>query len=269
MRRFQLSHTRFVIIFPALLFGTCNALNIRQAGQVVLREGRAWTIWPCPPTCLPDLCLFIVVFALLAHRWTIKPLAVVLTIAERGSDVFHRQVQRRHRQLHGVEHRPHRRRRKSGNCCRCSMVPYVVFLMVLPVLIILSIDITFRPSGRYLLDFAQAHGDLPARRHCVPVLELQGHTSGPATCRTSTSSIRWCPSTSSRVPSTCLPRSLKPYLVAAARRIPRYPDASRLRATWSSCSRSESRRAERTSASMDTTGGTPIRSCKRPRAFIS
>src|SRR6185503_10409456 len=39
-----------------------------------------------------------------------------------------------------------------GQLLSWRMVPYVVFLMLLPVVVILSIRITFRPAGRYLLD---------------------------------------------------------------------------------------------------------------------
>ena len=40
----------------------------------------AWTIGVCRAYLLAGLCLFILIFALLAHRLTIKPLAILLTI---------------------------------------------------------------------------------------------------------------------------------------------------------------------------------------------
>jgi lipid A ethanolaminephosphotransferase len=149
MRRFQLTHTRFSILFPALLFGTCNALNFdRLAKWFYVNDHLDYLALSA--YLLAGLCLFIVVFALLAHRWTIKPFAVVLTIVSAAAAYF---IAKYNVAIDSsmVLNTIHTDTTEVGQLLSVHMVPYVVFLIVLPVLIILSIDITFQPSGKYLL----------------------------------------------------------------------------------------------------------------------
>ena len=111
----------------------------------------AWIILALSAYLLAGLCMLIVVFALLAHRWTIKPFAVVLTILSAAATYF---ISKYDVAVDSsmVLNTVHTDVTEVGQLLSLRMVPYVVFLMVLPVLIILSIKITFRPSGRYLLD---------------------------------------------------------------------------------------------------------------------
>ena len=149
MRRFHLSHTRFVILYCALLFGICNALNFDKLAKWFYVNDHL-DILALSAYLLAGLCLFIVVFALLAHRWTLKPFAVVLTIASALAAYF---IAKYNVAVDSsmVLNTVHTDVTEVGQLLSLQMVPYVVFLMVLPVLIILSLNITFQPFGRYLL----------------------------------------------------------------------------------------------------------------------
>ncbi len=149
MRRFQLSHTRFSIIFSALLFGTCNALNIDKLAKWFYVNDHLDYL-ALSAYLLAGLCLLIVVFTLLAHRWTIKPFAVVLTILSAAAAYF---ISKYNVAVDSsmVLNTIHTDVTEVGQLLSMQMFPYVVFLMVLPAVIILSIDITFQPFGRYLL----------------------------------------------------------------------------------------------------------------------
>ncbi len=150
MRRFQLSHTWFSILFPALLFGTCNALNIDKLAKWFYVDDHLDYL-ALSAYLLAGLCLFIVIFALLAHRWTIKPFAIVLTVLSTAATYF---IAKYNVAVDSsmVLNTVHTDVTEVGQLLSLRMVPYVLFLSVLPALIILSVRITFRPFGMYLLD---------------------------------------------------------------------------------------------------------------------
>jgi lipid A ethanolaminephosphotransferase len=149
MRRFQLTHTGFTIIFATLLFAICNALNFDKLAKWFYVNDHL-EILALSAYLLAGLCLFIVVFALLAHRWTIKPVAVVLTIASALAAYF---IAKYNVAVDSsmVLNTVHTDVTEVGQLLSFQMIPYVLFLMILPVLIILSVNITFQPFGRYLL----------------------------------------------------------------------------------------------------------------------
>ena len=122
----------------------------RQAGEMVPRQGWAG-LSALSAFLLGGLCLFMVLFALLAHRRTIKPLAILLTVVSAAVTYFITKVQRRHRQLDDPEHDSYRldggrtaavasddpvRDLPDGRSRRHHLA---------------GIDISFAPSGRYLL----------------------------------------------------------------------------------------------------------------------
>ncbi len=149
MRRLQLSHTRFSIIFPALLFGTSNALNIDKLTRWFhLQDGLNYLALSA--YLLAGLCLFIAFFSLLAHRRTIKPLAIVLTILSAAAAYF---ISKYNVAVDSsmVLNAVHTDATEVGQLFSLQMVPYVVFLMFVPAVIILWLDITFHASGKYLL----------------------------------------------------------------------------------------------------------------------
>jgi lipid A ethanolaminephosphotransferase len=152
----RISHTRFIIGFPALLYATCNALNIGLLAQWFHEKG-GLNVWGFSAYLIAGLSLFIAFFALLAHRWTIKPLAILLTALSAAATYF---IGKYNVAIDGsmVLNTLHTDPTEVGQLLSLRMVPYVLSLIVLPVVLILSLDITFRPSGRYLFTSLQVIG---------------------------------------------------------------------------------------------------------------
>lgn len=147
--RFQISHTGFSVGFPLALYVICNALNIDRLAQW-FRQGDGLDYSALAAYLLAGLCLFTVVFTLLAHRRTIKPVAIALTIASASVTYFIAKydVAVDSSMLRNAIHTDVT---EVGQLLSLQMIPYVAFLMVVPILIISSADITFQASGSYLL----------------------------------------------------------------------------------------------------------------------
>jgi lipid A ethanolaminephosphotransferase len=131
-----------------LLYAVCNTLNIDKLSKW-FRHGDGFDYSALCAYLVAGLCLFTAFFTLLAHRRTIKPFAILLTILSAAVTYFIGK--------YGVaidtsmvQNTIHTDVTEIGQLLSPRMIPYVVFLMVVPVLIILSADITFQPSGRYL-----------------------------------------------------------------------------------------------------------------------
>jgi lipid A ethanolaminephosphotransferase len=147
--RFRTSHTRFVIGFSILLYAVCNAVNFGRL-SMWFRQGDGYDYSALGAYLAAGLCLFITFFALVAHRWTIKPLAILLCVLSCAVTYFIAK--------YGVaidssmiQNTVHTDIVEVGQLLSLQMVPYVVVLIVVPVLVILRTDITFRASGKYLL----------------------------------------------------------------------------------------------------------------------
>ena len=149
-RRLQVSHTGFSIGFPLFLYAVCNTLN---ADKLIkwFRHGDGLDLAALGAYLFAGLCVFTGFFALLAHRLTIKPLAILLTVLSAAATYF---IAKYNVAIDSsmVRNTIHTDLTEVGQLLSLQMIPYVIFLMVLPTLVILKVDITFRPSGRYLLD---------------------------------------------------------------------------------------------------------------------
>jgi lipid A ethanolaminephosphotransferase len=147
--RFQTSHVKFAVAFPALLYGVCNALNIDKLARWFPHKGGTDYL-ALSAYLLAGLCVFIVFFALLAHRRTVKPLAILLVMASTAATYF---ISKYDVAIDSsmVRNTLHTDATEVGQLLSPQMLPYVALLMVLPVLVILSTEITFQPAGRYLV----------------------------------------------------------------------------------------------------------------------
>jgi len=146
---FRTSHTKFSIGFVVLLFATCNALNIDKLAKW-FRDKDGLDFSALSAFLLGGLCLFMVVFALLAHRRTIKPLAILLTVVSAAVTYF---IAKYNVAIDSsmVQNTIHTDSTEVGQLLSLQMIPYVIFLMVVPAVVIWYIDISFAPSGKYLL----------------------------------------------------------------------------------------------------------------------
>ncbi|HET9864328.1 MAG TPA: phosphoethanolamine transferase domain-containing protein [Steroidobacteraceae bacterium] len=141
---------RFIIAFTALLYVTCNALNIDRLARW-FRDAEGLDLSALCAYLLAGLCLFIVVFTLLAHRWTIRPFAILLTVLSAAATYF---IAKYDIAIDSsmVRNAVHTDATEVGQLLSPQMIPYVLMLVVLPVGVILAVDVTFARGGRYLLD---------------------------------------------------------------------------------------------------------------------
>lgn len=162
----QISHVKFVVGFSVLLYSICNSLNIDKLAKWFQQKDGLETV-ALSAYLLAGLCLFIAFFTVLAHRRTIKPVAILFTIVSAAVSYF---ISKYNVAVDSsmVLNTLHTDSTEVGQLLSPQMIPYVVFLMIVPVLIILSIDITFRDSGRYLFASLQ----LIAIALCVAVAAL-------------------------------------------------------------------------------------------------
>src|SRR5687768_11053080 len=86
-RRLQTSHTRFTVGFSLLLYAVCNTINIDSLSRW-FRRGDGLDYSALCAYLVAGLCLFIAFFTLLAHRRTIKPVAILLTILSAAATYF-------------------------------------------------------------------------------------------------------------------------------------------------------------------------------------
>lgn len=147
--RYPVPHTRFIWAFALVLYCVCNAFNIGRF-SAWFRDGDATDLSALSAYLAAGLCLTVCVFTLLAHRWTIKPAAILLTISSAAATYFIGK--------YGVaidssmiRNAVHTDATEVGQLLSTQMLPYLVFLMIIPIVAILLADIHFEPSGRYLL----------------------------------------------------------------------------------------------------------------------
>lgn len=147
--RIQTSHARFSIGFSVLLYSICNALNLDKLAKWFRDEDGVDYSALCA-YLLAGLCVFMAFFVLLAHRRTIKPLAILLTVVSAAATYF---ISKYHVAIDSsmILNTLHTDSTEVRQLLSWQMIPYVVCLMVVPVAIIWSTDITFQASGRYLL----------------------------------------------------------------------------------------------------------------------
>lgn len=151
-RGLQVSHTGFIVTFCVLLYTTCNALNLDKLTKWFQHNDRLDAV-ALSAYLLAGLCLFTAFFALLAHRRTIKPLAILLSVLSAAATYFIAKYDVAvDRSM--VMNTIHTDATEVWQLLSLQMLPYVVFLMIVPVAIILWLNIGFEPKGRYL--FASA-----------------------------------------------------------------------------------------------------------------
>lgn len=154
--RFRVSHTRFTLFFCAALFLVCNAINIDRLSKW-FRTGDGLDWLSLSAYLLAGYCLFVVVFTLLAHRWTIKPLAILLVVASAVATYFIAK--------YGVaidssmiRNAVHTDATEVGQLLSAQMIPHAALLMALPIFLLWRTDILFAGSGRYLLGSLKVAG---------------------------------------------------------------------------------------------------------------
>lgn len=147
--RLRISHTAFLVGFSLLLYAVCNTINIGSLSRW-FRHGDGLDYPALCAYLVAGLCLFIAFFTLVAHRWTIKPAAILLTISSAAATYF---IAKYGVAIDSsmVQNTVHTDATEVRQLLSVQMMPYVVFLIVVPVAIIGWVQVEFQPSGRYLL----------------------------------------------------------------------------------------------------------------------
>jgi lipid A ethanolaminephosphotransferase len=137
------------VLFPALLYAACNAINIGRLAKWFQGTGGLDYV-ALAAHLAAGLCLLVVFFALLAHRWTIKPLAILLVVLSAPATYFVAK--------YGVAidtsmvlNALHTDATEIKQLLSLQMIPYAMFLLAVPVAVVAAVHITFEPPRRYLV----------------------------------------------------------------------------------------------------------------------
>lgn len=149
----KISHARFAVVFPLLLFAVCNALNLdRLTRWFHVRDG--FDLSAFAAYLVAGSCLFVAFFVLLAHRWTVKPAAILLVASSAAATYFIAKYDvaiDSSMILNSVHTDPV----EVGQLLSAGMIPYAVFLIVLPLAMIVPVEITFARGATYLVSSAK------------------------------------------------------------------------------------------------------------------
>ncbi|MDH5393318.1 MAG: phosphoethanolamine transferase domain-containing protein [Gammaproteobacteria bacterium] len=146
--KLKTSHRQFSIIFTTLLYVVCNALNIDKISKWFYM-GDQIDYSALIAYLLLGLGLFIAFFVLLAHRWTTKPLAITLVILSASATYF---ISKYNVAIDTsmISNMIHTDATEVRSLLSFQMIPYILLLMVLPILLILNTEINFHQPVRHL-----------------------------------------------------------------------------------------------------------------------
>jgi lipid A ethanolaminephosphotransferase len=147
--RVKVSHTTFSAVFAVALYAACNALNFPKLARW-FQDAGGTDYSALVAYLLAGFCLFLGFFLLFAHRWTIKPFAILLTVSSGVATYF---IVKYGVAIDSsmIRNAVHTDVTEVGQLLSAQMIPYIVLLVILPVIAILLVDITFESPGRYLL----------------------------------------------------------------------------------------------------------------------
>jgi lipid A ethanolaminephosphotransferase len=156
VNKLHLSHAKFSILFSALLYVVCNAINIGALAKW-FHDKDGLNYWALGAYMVAGLCLLIVFVMLLAHRWTIKPVAILLLVFSAAVTYF---ISKYNVAIDSsmVLNAMHTDPTEVGQLLSLQMVPYVLFLIAVPALLVFYVRIDFAPSWKYLVTSVQVIG---------------------------------------------------------------------------------------------------------------
>jgi len=147
-KKLDVSHIAFSMLFTTSLFVIWNALNIDKIVKwFSLGDGIDYA--GLLAFLIFGLCFFIAVFILFAHRRTIKPLAIIFILLSATVTYFiskYNVAIDRSMVMNSI----HTDVTEARSFLTVHMIPYVFFLMVLPILVVTRANITFQSAARYL-----------------------------------------------------------------------------------------------------------------------
>jgi len=146
--KFKVSHILFCILYSVLLYIVYNAINFEKTAKWFYLKNEFDYIG-ISAFYIAGLCISIAVFTLLAHRWTIKPLAIIIIILSGASAYF---ISKYNVAIdhHMIKNAINTDTTEVRGLLSVQMIPYFLFLMVLPIMAILFLQVTFVGSVKYL-----------------------------------------------------------------------------------------------------------------------
>ena len=146
--RYQISHTTFSAVFAVALYVACNALNFAKLARW-FQDAGGTDYSALVAYLLAGFCLFLGFFLLFAHRYTIKPFAILLTVCSGIATYF---IVKYGVAIDSsmIRNAVHTDVTEVGQLLSAQMIPYILLLVILPVAAILLADITFESPRRYL-----------------------------------------------------------------------------------------------------------------------
>lgn len=148
-RRYELSHVSFSLTFTFLLFVICNAFIIDKIALWFTQDDGTDYVGLLAFMVF-GLCIFLMIFVLFAHRWIIKPMAIFFIVASTAVTYFISKynIAIESTMLMNVVHTD---LTEISGLLSIYMIPYILFLILLPVYAVLRIRIRFNGRFRYLL----------------------------------------------------------------------------------------------------------------------
>lgn len=145
----NISHTGFTLIFTISMYVICNALNIDKIAKWFY-QGDTIDYSALFAYLVLGLCLFIIFFVLFAHRRTTKPLAIIMVILSASVTYF---ISKYNVAIDTsmVMNTIHTDSTEVSSLLSVHMIPYIIFLMLLPIAIILATQISFQRPLRHIL----------------------------------------------------------------------------------------------------------------------
>ena len=146
--RFRVSHITFSLLFTVSLFVISNALNLDRIAKWFPQGANIDFVGLIAFLTL-GLCFFIAFFIFFAHPWVIKPLAIIFILLSGIATYF---ISKYYIAIDRsmVVNSINTDVTEVTGLLSIHMLPYVFFLIVLPIFIVLNADITFQKANRYL-----------------------------------------------------------------------------------------------------------------------
>lgn len=142
-----LSHSSFILCFCSLLFGIYNGINLEKTAKWFhLKDGLDYLGFLA--FLAIGLCIFTAFFTLLAHRKTIKPLAIIFVILGMIAAYFlakYNAVIDRSMIMNAI----YTDQNEVSSLMSWQMLPYILLLCILPISLILLTKIEFNSKNHY------------------------------------------------------------------------------------------------------------------------
>jgi lipid A ethanolaminephosphotransferase len=147
--KISISHIWFCLLFPTITYIVANALTIDKIANWFV-VGENIEMLGLLAYLFFALCFYIAFFIIFAHKWIIKPVASIFIIFNAASSYFIYKygVAIDTTMLMNVFYTD---TGESLGLLSLSMLPYLIFLIILPLFILWRIDITFYKPFKHLL----------------------------------------------------------------------------------------------------------------------